>query len=132
MRGVDWLVLLSLLDNRSESPPDNFGGSNPLRGTWRLFKFFVFLFLLFWFLFHQNIFSIQVKPKWKEQRARINEHQQGPEIQRVHIVNSGETLSEIAAQTRVSSRLLMSLNHLENPNRIYPGQRLVLPAPVSE
>jgi hypothetical protein len=50
-------------------------------------------------------------------------------------VNLGEALigwscchfCEIALKTGVSTQLLMSVNHLENPNRIYPGQRLLLP-----
>lgn len=130
MRGADWLVLLSLLDDGSESPPgnsNNFGARSPLRGVWRLFKFFIVLFLLLWFLFHQNFFSIELKSKWKEKGTKVEEHEQTSRAQLTHIVKNGESLSDIAARTGVSKKLLVSMNRLEDPNRIYPGQRLVLP-----
>ena len=45
-----------------------------------------------------------------------------------HRVNSGETLSSIASQYRVSSRDLMALNNLRNANYIEVGQTLRLPS----
>ena len=44
-----------------------------------------------------------------------------------HRVNSGETLSSIASQYRVSSRDLMALNNLRNANHVEVGQTLRLP-----
>ena len=45
-----------------------------------------------------------------------------------HRVHSGETLSSIASQYRVSSRDLMALNNLRNANYIEVGQTLRLPS----
>lgn len=123
----DWLVLWSLLD-KSETPSQHPNGGNPLRGLWLLFKLFVFLFLLIWFLFHQNFVSVQLKPKWNDSQIVPPAPESGAKIQGYYIVRSGETLGEIAAQTGSSQKLLMSVNRIQNPNRIYSGQRLIVPA----
>ena len=47
---------------------------------------------------------------------------------RVHVVRWGETLSGIAARYGVSVRALMRANGLRSANRIYAGQRLVIPS----
>jgi LysM repeat protein len=44
-----------------------------------------------------------------------------------YMVRSGDTLSEIAATRGTSVPVLVSLNHLSNPDRIYQGQVLHLP-----
>lgn len=44
-----------------------------------------------------------------------------------YTVRSGNTLSGIAAQYRTTVWKLVSLNHILNPNFIYPGQRLQIP-----
>lgn len=49
---------------------------------------------------------------------------------KVYVVRRGDTLSGIAARELHNAHLwgrIASLNHLRNPNRIYPGQRLRLP-----
>jgi len=46
---------------------------------------------------------------------------------RVHIVRYGDTLSGIAARYGVSISSIIYANHLANPNRIFAGQRLVIP-----
>jgi LysM repeat protein len=43
-------------------------------------------------------------------------------------VRRGDSLASIAKRTGVPQRQLMALNSLDNPNRIYPGQRLRLRA----
>ena len=52
----------------------------------------------------------------------------------VHVVKSGETLSEIAARYGVDAEEILALNELEDPNAIVEGQALriplVLPAPA--
>ncbi|MCB4429378.1 LysM peptidoglycan-binding domain-containing protein [Synechococcus sp. MU1643] len=45
-----------------------------------------------------------------------------------HRINSGETLSSIASQYRVSSRDLVTLNNLRNANHVEVGQTLRLPS----
>ncbi len=47
--------------------------------------------------------------------------------QRVHIVQPGETLSAIAARYGVSPKAIAEINKLENPSRIFSGQRLIIP-----
>ena len=45
-----------------------------------------------------------------------------------HTVRSGETLAGIAARNRVSVSALAKANAIADPNRIYIGQRLTIPA----
>ncbi|MDW8098301.1 MAG: LysM peptidoglycan-binding domain-containing protein [Anaerolineae bacterium] len=51
--------------------------------------------------------------------------QEGPVI---HVVRPGETLYLIAARYNVTVRAIMQANGLRNPNVIYVGQELVIPA----
>lgn len=44
----------------------------------------------------------------------------------VHVVSPGETLSEIAARYRVKTDDLAAWNGIANPNRIVPGQELIV------
>ena len=46
---------------------------------------------------------------------------------RVHIVRYGETLAIIARQYGTTVTAIARLNNLANINRIYPGQRLLIP-----
>lgn len=62
MRTSDLILLLSLLDGSESSSPAIGGRRSPLRGMWRLFKFFLFLFLLIWFLLSQDFLRLEVKP----------------------------------------------------------------------
>jgi LysM repeat protein len=43
-----------------------------------------------------------------------------------YVVRHGDSLARIARRTGVSSRQLLAINDLDNPNRIYPGQKLRL------
>ena len=45
-----------------------------------------------------------------------------------YVVKRGDSLGSIAKRTGVTQRQLMALNALDNPHRIYPGQRLRLTA----
>jgi LysM repeat protein len=49
------------------------------------------------------------------------------EADTVHIVQRGETLSAIAVRYGVNMWTIASVNGITNPNRIYVGQRLVIP-----
>ena len=42
-----------------------------------------------------------------------------------YVVQRGDTLSRIAAKLHTSVRRLVELNGIMNPNRIYPGQKLL-------
>ena len=46
-----------------------------------------------------------------------------------HVVAAGESLSEIAQQYGVTTQQIIERNKLSNPNAIYVGQNLVIPAP---
>lgn len=50
-----------------------------------------------------------------------------PDTEEIHIVNEGDTLSEIAAARGVELESLATLNKLSDPATIRPGQRLRLP-----
>jgi len=45
-----------------------------------------------------------------------------------HVVQPGETVSSIAAKYNVSAQAIISANHLTNPNLIFVGQCLTIPA----
>jgi LysM repeat protein len=49
----------------------------------------------------------------------------------IHIVRWGENLTYIAARYGTTVEAIMSLNGITNPNRIYAGQRLLIPGAVS-
>ncbi len=53
---------------------------------------------------------------------------QGPMHTAVHVVRPGETLFSIARMYGVNVHEIAMTNHLVNPNLIYVGQRLVVPA----
>jgi LysM repeat protein len=46
---------------------------------------------------------------------------------RVHIVRRGENLYRIALRYGTTVRAIAAANHIRNPNRIYAGQRLIIP-----
>jgi len=50
-----------------------------------------------------------------------------PTLDRVHVVQRGETLSGIAARYGMNMWTLARMNGITNPNRIYVGQQLVIP-----
>jgi LysM repeat protein len=52
-------------------------------------------------------------------------------VQTIHIVQPGETLSEIARQYGVSVGALTAANGKANPHLIKIGQELVIPGPAS-
>ncbi|MCD6291361.1 MAG: LysM peptidoglycan-binding domain-containing protein [Anaerolineae bacterium] len=49
----------------------------------------------------------------------------------IHVVRRGEYLKLIADKYGVSPEAIIRANHLRNPNVIYPGQKLIIPAPNS-
>lgn len=48
-----------------------------------------------------------------------------------YTVQSGDTLSEIAAKFGLTTAVLAKINNISNPNLIYPGQTLILSANIS-
>ena len=51
-----------------------------------------------------------------------------PTLDAIHVVQRGETLSRIASRYGTDVMTLARLNGIANPNRIYPGQQLVIPS----
>lgn len=49
----------------------------------------------------------------------------------IYVVRRGDTLSSIARRFDTTVAALMKLNGIKNPNRIYAGQRLRVPAPAT-
>jgi LysM repeat protein len=47
---------------------------------------------------------------------------------KTYVVRRGDNLAIIAKRTGVPQRRLMAINSIDNPNRIFPGQRLRLAA----
>lgn len=47
----------------------------------------------------------------------------------LHVVQRGETLSEIAKAYGVTTQAIVEANDIENPNRIVTGQKLIIPSP---
>ncbi len=45
----------------------------------------------------------------------------------IHVVKSGESLGIIASRFRVSQQTLQAANRLSSPNKIYAGQKLLIP-----
>ena len=52
-----------------------------------------------------------------------------PTGETVHVVQWGETLALIASRYGVTMEAIMDANGLSNPDQIYAGQRLIIPAP---
>jgi LysM repeat protein len=50
-----------------------------------------------------------------------------PAAPRYHVVRRGETLFSIAVRYGVTIRQIVAANDIRNSNRIYPGQRLIIP-----
>jgi LysM repeat protein len=49
--------------------------------------------------------------------------------ERIHVVRQGDTLRTIATTYNTTWQAIAARNALANPNRIYVGQRLIIPAP---
>ena len=48
--------------------------------------------------------------------------------QQTYVVQQGDTLSQIAAKYKTSVQILQNLNNIDNPDKIYQGQKLFLTA----
>ena len=67
------------------------------------------------------------KPKAPEAKAAPKRDKDDDEDYRVYTVKSGDTLSEIGERFGVSYQKIAKLNHIENPDLIYPGQKFKIP-----
>ena len=52
-----------------------------------------------------------------------------PGLDRRYVVREGDTLSAIAARFDVSEEAIQQANGIDNPNSLFAGQELVIPAP---
>jgi LysM repeat protein len=50
----------------------------------------------------------------------------------IYIVQTGDTLTAIARRFGVPTESIVETNHIQGPNQIWPGQRLLIPAPESQ
>lgn len=50
-------------------------------------------------------------------------------LRRTYVVSRGDSVSSIAARFGIPPSTLLEANHLRYPNLIFPGERLVVPAP---
>jgi soluble lytic murein transglycosylase-like protein len=55
----------------------------------------------------------------------------GIQLQQVYVVSSGDTLNAIASRFGIPERQIIKRNHISNPNKIYTGERLIVPAPYN-
>ena len=60
------------------------------------------------------------------QKVQAGVNQKLASTQKTYIVKSGDTLSGIAQKFNTTYSHLAKLNHLSNPNLIYPGQKLII------
>ncbi|MCE7990154.1 MAG: LysM peptidoglycan-binding domain-containing protein [Caldilinea sp. CFX5] len=57
----------------------------------------------------------------------ITARQAAEALGRVHVVQSGESLTAIAQQYGISAEEIISFNNISNPDAIYVGQELIIP-----
>ena len=96
------------------------------RRWWRFWPYLSIFFLLFSFT-ATNETALAKEPAsiaTAPQTLQENEH--------THIIQRGETLSQIAQAYGVSMRELMRLNGIDNADAIYVGQTLKLPQPPTD
>ncbi len=53
------------------------------------------------------------------------------QLQRVYVVSSGDTLTAIASHFGIGAHEIIKRNHISNPNNIFAGQKLIIPAPYN-
>ena len=53
-----------------------------------------------------------------------------PEIKKIHIVKSGDTISSISKFYSINKDLIIKLNNLKDENYIFVGQNLISPNPL--
>ncbi|RJE84305.1 LysM peptidoglycan-binding domain-containing protein [Paenibacillus sp. 1011MAR3C5] len=70
----------------------------------------------------------QPEPKPNPEPKPEPKPESNPEVQPVYIVKKGDTLWGIARKHGTTWQALRDLNHLKNPNLIFPGQKIILPA----
>lgn len=66
-------------------------------------------------------------PKPKAPEAKAAPKKDDDENYRTYTVKSGDTLSEIGEKFGVSYTKIAKLNHIENPDLIFPGQKFKIP-----
>ena len=72
----------------------------------------------------EQIFSEKNKIEDIARKESINEEK--TEIKKIHIVNSGDTLSSISKLYSINKDLIIKLNKLKDENYIFVGQNLII------
>jgi len=54
-------------------------------------------------------------------------HPTPPPAGRIYIVRTGDSIWKIAHMFGISLQSLIAANNLQNPNLIFPGQKLIIP-----
>lgn len=73
-----------------------------------------------------DVRKVVLGSRYDEVQNAVNARYGGGSSEKVYIVKSGDTLSGIAAKFGTSYQKIARDNGIENPNLIYPGQRLVI------
>ena len=71
--------------------------------------------------------SITYKNLYNEVQAKVNSiYGQNVSNETIYTVKNGDTLSEIAQKYNTTYQKIAKDNNIENPNLIYPNQKLVI------
>ena len=91
---------------------------------------FLLVYILFYFfnpLFiksEENIRSSNIKTNNTSQQELLDDKKS--HIRKIHIVQTGDTISSISKTYSVDKNLIIKLNNLKNENYIFVGQNLVI------
>lgn len=55
----------------------------------------------------------------------------GIQLQQVYVVSSGDTLNSVAAHFGIPESQIIRRNHISDPNKIYVGEKLIVPSPYN-
>ena len=118
------ILIVKLLDDNG-APPNNQKERNPVILMWKVIRFFLFVFLLLWFLFSQDFFYVELKPKTSQ--IQYEDTMQGERFV-LYRIRNGETLEDIALRAEINPHFLASINGIKDRRRVRVGQALLIPS----